>query len=212
MAASEPVRDVDPDPPTKKARATRAALIKSAGDCFVDDGYGAVTVRDLARRTQVTSGAIYGHFRNKADLLVAAIRERIASDLEEPLGGRHLGLVDYLTAQARSYRSRAAMRALIVEGAAASRVDADVRGRLRADQSAKLGDWRSIYRALQDGGQIDGDVDIETMVAYLWAAELGLGVMEALDVELPKPGRWAATVNRVARSFASERNQATPAS
>ena len=203
MAAREPVYEHDPDPPTEKARATRAALIKSAGDCFVDEGYGAVSVRDLARRTRVTSGAIYGHFRNKADLLVAAIRERIASDLEQPLGGRHLGLVDSLTAQARAYRSRAPMRALIVEGAAASRVDADVRGRLRDGQSEKLAEWRAIYRALQDAGQIDGEVDVDTMVAYLWAAELGLGVLEALDVELPKPGRWASTVNRVARSFTS---------
>ena len=144
MAAREPVYEHDPGPPTEKARATRAALIKSAGDCFVDEGYGAVSVRDLARRTRVTSGAIYGHFRNKADLLVAAIRERIASDLEQPLGGRHLGLVDSLTAQARAYRSRAPMRALIVEGAAASRVDADVRGRLRDGQSEKLAEWRAI--------------------------------------------------------------------
>ena len=107
MVASEQVRDLDARRPTPKARATRAALVKSAGECFVDEGYGAVSVRDLARRSKLTSGAIYGHFRNKADLLIAAITERIADELEEPTAAQHLGLVDSLVAQARSYRSRA---------------------------------------------------------------------------------------------------------
>jgi AcrR family transcriptional regulator len=201
MAISEPVDEMDGVRPTEKARATRAALIKSAGDCFVDEGYGAVSVRDLARRTRLTSGAIYGHFRNKADLLVAAIKERIADEMEAPLDGQVLGLVDHLTAQARTYRSRSAMRALLVEGAAAARVDPEVRRRLEATQAAKLEEWRTIYRDLQRDGQIADDVDVDTMVAYLWAVELGLGVLEALGVDAPKPGRWARTANRVACSF-----------
>jgi AcrR family transcriptional regulator len=201
MPTSEPLLDERSEPPTEKARATRAALIRAAGESFVDEGYGAVSVRDLARRMQLSSGAIYGHFRSKADLLVAAVRERIASDLEAPYAGRSLGLVDHLTAQARAYRSRAAMRALLVEGAAAARVDPDVRRQLRAAHAAKLAEWRSIYRDLQRDGQIDADVDVDAMLDFVWAVELGLGVLEALDVDLPKPGRWAATIRRAMQSF-----------
>ena len=61
---------------------------RSAYDLFIEQGYGAVSVRDLARRTQVTSGAIYGHFRNKADLLVAAIADHIDQDLYLQSPGR----------------------------------------------------------------------------------------------------------------------------
>jgi AcrR family transcriptional regulator len=207
MAVREPTLEEFSEPPTEKARATRAALIRSAGECFVDEGYGAVSVRDLARRMQLSSGAIYGHFRSKADLLVAAIRERIASDLEAPYAGRALGLVDHLTAQARAYRSRAAMRALLVEGAAAARVDPDVRRQLRDAHAAKLAEWRSIYRDLQRDGEIDSAVDVDAMLDLVWAVELGLGVLEALDVDLPKPGRWAQTVHRVMESFTSARQQ-----
>jgi AcrR family transcriptional regulator len=201
MAIGDPLVDEPSGPPTEKARATRAALIRSAGEYFVDEGYGAVSVRDLARRMQLTSGAIYGHFRSKADLLVAAVRERIQSDLEAPYAGRSLGLVDHLTAQARAYRSRAGMRALLVEGAAAARVDPDVRQQLRAAHSAKLAEWRSIYGELQDGGEIAADVDVDAMLDLVWAVELGLGVLEALDADLPKPGRWAQTMRRVMQSF-----------
>ena len=57
--------------------------------------------------------------------------------------------------------------------------------------------------ALEDdrpqAGGARGDVD--AMLDFVWAVELGLGVLEALDVDLPKPGRWAATVRRAMQSF-----------
>ena len=81
------------EPLTQKARATRAALVRSAYALFIEQGYGAVSVRDLARRTQVTSGAIYGHFRNKADVLVAAIADP----------GEIVGPVCYLVSDASSF-------------------------------------------------------------------------------------------------------------
>ena len=188
------------EPLTEKARTTRAALVRSACDLFIEQGYGAVSVRDLARRTQVTSGAIYGHFRNKADLLVAAVNEKLVTDLEAPQRGRSLRLAGYLAAQARNYRSRAALRALIVEGAAAARVDPDIKEQLRALQTAKLREWRAIYRELQRSEHLDPDADMETLVIFLWAAEMGLGVLEALDVPLPKPSAWARVIESVVRS------------
>src|SRR5438552_18446392 len=109
-------------PLTEKARTTRAALVRSAYDLFIEQGYGAVSVRDLARRTQVTSGAIYGHFRNKADLLVAAIADHIDRDLYLKPDGRGTGLRWYLQRQWRGYRARAGLRAVPVEGGAAPRL------------------------------------------------------------------------------------------
>jgi AcrR family transcriptional regulator len=182
-------------PVTEKARTTRAALVDSASALFVEQGYGAVSVRDLARRTQVTSGAIYGHFRNKADLLVAAIADHIARDLYLPSNGR-AGLRNYLQRQWRSYRSRAGLRALLVEGAAAARVDADIRRELNELQSSKLAEWKAIYHAIQESEGLDPAVDMDTVLMMLWATELGLGLLESWDVELPEPGAWAGLLDR----------------
>ena len=180
-------------PPTPKARATRAALVRSAGDLFEASGYGAVSIRDVARSNDLTTGAIYGHFRNKADLLAAAIADRIESDLEGPKFG-HVGLTEYLARQARAYRSRAGLRALLVEGAHAGHVDEDARREIGDRYEAKLAEWRAIYRSLQaDDGSFPG-VDMGTLVVLLWAMELGLGVLEAAAVELPTPTEWAATL------------------
>ena len=183
------------EPPTEKARATRAALVRSAGAMFERSGYGAVALRDVARDNAVTTGAIYGHFRNKADLLAAAIADRIETDLEAASRGQG-GLTDTLARQAREYRSRAGLRALLVEGAHAAHVDDDAGRTIGEVLEGKLAEWRAIYRDLQaDGGF--ADVDMDTLVTMLWAMELGLGVLEATEVDLPKPSAWAATLRRV---------------
>jgi AcrR family transcriptional regulator len=187
-------------PLTEKARTTRAALVESATALFVEQGYGAVSVRDLARQTQVTSGAIYGHFRNKADLLVAAIARHITQDLDLPSRG-HSGFRTTITRQWRTYRSRAGLRALWVEGAAAARIDPDVRQQLHELQSARLSEWKVIYHHIQETEGLDPDVDIEAVLIMLWATELGLGMLESWDVELPKPATWARLVDRVLGSL-----------
>jgi AcrR family transcriptional regulator len=188
------------EPLTQKARATRAALVRSAYALFIEQGYGAVSVRDLARRTQVTSGAIYGHFRNKADVLVAAIADHIDRDLYLEPDGRS-GLRWYMQRQWRAYRSRAGLRALLVEAAAAARVDAEVERQMHALQVAKLAEWRAIYRELQEREGLDPAVDMDAVLVMLWATELGLGLLESWDVELPKPATWARLVDRVLGSL-----------
>jgi AcrR family transcriptional regulator len=187
------------EPLTQKARATRAALVRSAYELFIEQGYGAVSVRDLARRTQVTSGALYGHFRNKADLLVAAIADHIDEDLRASGGPDRLR--GYLQRQWRSYRSRAGLRALLVEAAAAARIDPEVKRQLHDLQTAKLDEWKEIYARLQASEDLDPTVDMEAVVIMLWATELGLGLLESWDVELPKPAAWGRVVDRVIGSL-----------
>jgi len=183
-------------PPTEKARATRAALVQSAGAMFEREGYGGVALRDVARENDVTTGAIYGHFRNKADLLAAAIADRIESDLVAPTRGTHAGLTDTLATQAREYRTRAGMRALLVEGAHAAHVDNDAGRTIGEVLEARVAEWREQYRAVQADGAFPG-VDMDTLLTLLLAMEVGLGVLEAFDVDLPKPSAWSGAVRQI---------------
>jgi AcrR family transcriptional regulator len=189
-----------------RGRTTREALVRSAAELFVEEGYGAVSVRDLARQTHLTSGAIYGHFRNKADLLVAAIADRIATELEGPQGKTN-NFSSYIGRQWRTYRSRTAMRALLVEGAAAARVDDDVRDELSKLLSTKLDEWRAIYHEVQIDEKMDPDVDMDTVVVMLVAIELGLGVLESIGLDLPKPAAWERTVERLLTSLFPRRRR-----
>ena len=54
----------------KRAR-TRAALMAAARDLAREKGFDAVTMEEVARRAGMTSGAIYGNFKNRQDLFLA---------------------------------------------------------------------------------------------------------------------------------------------
>jgi AcrR family transcriptional regulator len=187
---------VSAEPPTEKARATRAALVRSAAELFEREGYGAVALRDVARENDVTTGAIYGHFRNKADLLAAAIADRIETDLVAPTRGTGASLTETLTAQARAYPSRSGMRALLVEGAHAAHVDHEAGRTIGAVLEARIDEWRDQYHGVQAGGQFPG-MDMDVLLVVLLAMEVGLGILEAAAVDLPDPAAWSATVRRL---------------
>ena len=120
------------------AAANRAALIELATQRFATEGYAQTSMRDLERDGPVTLAAIYSHFHNKADLLVAAINQRIVEDLEDvPDEVRRGDLVERLSNNARTYPERRALRALLVQAAAAAQTDPLAKARVRDAQRAQ---------------------------------------------------------------------------
>jgi AcrR family transcriptional regulator len=186
-----------------KARATRESLIELAAEMFADSGYVSTSIRDISRSGAMTTGAIYGHFRNKADLLAAAIRTRTASELESrsmPVGADST-YIETLTRLALEYQGRHQLRALILQGAAASQTDEETRTLLKEEQESYLSRWLEQYQETRDSMGIDPSVDMRAALLYTWAAELGLGVLEAIGVELPSPQSWSDIHERVGRSL-----------
>ncbi len=66
-----------PSPPRRdQARlAARQTIMEEARKLFVAKGYDAVTMRDIARATQYTASALYYHFKDKAELMMAICSE-----------------------------------------------------------------------------------------------------------------------------------------
>jgi AcrR family transcriptional regulator len=185
------------------ARATRRSLVQRAGELFAATGYIQTSIRDISRHAGVTTGAIYGHFRSKAELLAEAINQWTAEQLEaETLGVPYeIDYIETLGRQARKYPTRRQLRALIVQGAAAAQTDEDTRVRLREEQLAHITAWIDGYERERQRLGIDPSVDVETAVLYIWTTELGLGVLESVGIE-PKSARaWADIQTRMARSL-----------
>ena len=61
----------------EEAEQTRQAILLSALDLFCEKGYSKTTFDEIAKHINLTKGAVYWHFRNKPDLLIALIREVI---------------------------------------------------------------------------------------------------------------------------------------
>lgn len=202
-----------PERPTDKAQATRRALIGLAAELFANRGYLQTSIRDVAKQASMTTGAIYGHFRNKADLLAQAISLRTATDLEAhryPSGPGPVH-VESLRRIAADYPKRRQLRALIVEGAAASHTDPETRDHLRNEQLAHLDAWIGGYEEHRESLGIDPSVDIHDAVLATWAIEVGLGVLEAFGIEPDSRKSWGDINARIGRSLLLPPDEASPA-
>jgi AcrR family transcriptional regulator len=53
---------------------SRADILRAAADCFLERGYAATSIDDVARSLGATKGRIYHHFPSKADLFAEVFR------------------------------------------------------------------------------------------------------------------------------------------
>lgn len=56
---------------------TRERLLTAAVDACVERGYDGVTLSEIARRADVSTPAVYSHFKGKAELMVAASKREL---------------------------------------------------------------------------------------------------------------------------------------
>ena len=59
----------------EEAQQTRETILMAALDMFCDKGYSRTTFDEIAKKINLTKGAVYWHFRNKPDIIKALIIE-----------------------------------------------------------------------------------------------------------------------------------------
>lgn len=72
--------DSRPKPLNKRQQAkirTRQKVIDAGRALFMEGGYGKATIRDIAKRAGMSTGAVFANFDNKADLLLAIAQEEL---------------------------------------------------------------------------------------------------------------------------------------
>ena len=72
------------------AEQTRRAILESAMDIFYEKGYSKTTFDEIAKRINLTKGAVYWYFRNKPDIVAALIND---------FSDRYMALVDEFLSQ-----------------------------------------------------------------------------------------------------------------
>lgn len=60
----------------EEAEQTKQAIMTSALELFYEKGFARSTFDEIAKRINLTKGAVYWHFRNKADLLAELMRQK----------------------------------------------------------------------------------------------------------------------------------------
>lgn len=175
------------DPPiTPKAAATRARLLEVAAAVFIEQGYAAVSLRDIAKAAEVTKGAIYGHFRSKGQLLVEVIRTQLAErdarfDMDAVAEQPMRAFLQFINPESRD------LRLLQIDAAAAARHDPDVAAGVQEIFAARSA-W-----ILDSLSHLDHP---EVLLYIINALSAGVGAQEAHGRPAPDPDVWSKIVGR----------------
>ena len=185
------------------AAETRERLLLAAADVFAQRGYDGTRVADIAAAADVSSGALYAHFRSKAELLVAALRthgrrllaEALAADPGRPVTDLLLFIGRRLP------RRRDARGYLIVEALVAARRDEDVARPMR-DYVGERGDGLAeLVRAAQAGGELDPSLSPNALAHFCLLLSMGSALITP-DLHAVAEEEWAALLARVAAGLA----------
>ena len=93
----------------KREADTRERILQAAKEEFLEKGYKDAWLRDITKKASVTTGALYGYFRNKEDLYGALVDEpyhRMLEMYDEILAQFHTLPPQEQMEQMRSYTGR----------------------------------------------------------------------------------------------------------
>jgi AcrR family transcriptional regulator len=185
---------------------TRDRLLTAAAEVFAEKGYDRAGVQEIARRAGFTTGAIYGRFRGKAQLLLAAMEANSHDELEELFAehrfegratdilttvGSHLVTDEFDSGQA-----------LLLEAFVAGRRDPEVAGMLRRIIEERTVSLTALVDEAKSTGAIDPALDTRSIVRFCHAVALGFLLFGAIDLDRPDSVPWETLIARLVDAVA----------
>jgi AcrR family transcriptional regulator len=161
----------------------------SAIDCFARLGYQGTSIDRIVRDAGVTKGAVYYHFRDKEDLLFAAVKDRIGGFEQQVLEGtaperdalenlRHV--VDTCFFNATVSNHRRFIITLLIEALDTNpRLSLEFRNILRRMRAFLA----SVVRHGQQRGTLRSDITPEAAAAVIMGGIIGAEVQHYQDPE-----------------------------
>ena len=179
----------------------REKLVSAAAEVFAEKGYEGAGVAEIARRAGYTTGAIYGRFSGKAELLLAAIEAHSESELDQLFNEhRFEGKVTDILTTVGSHLVTDELgpnSALLLEAFVASRRDPEMRRRMRESLDLRSDRLADLVTEAQATGAIDPSLDKEAVVRFCHAVGLGFLLFRAVELDLPDPGPWEQLIARL---------------
>jgi TetR/AcrR family transcriptional repressor of nem operon len=170
--------------------ATRARILASADRLFADRGFDGVTMPMIAQASGITAGAIYKHFKGKAELFFEVVRRAVQS---APVAPEGVALdVEALPEIIASYTERRMkrVRQLAIEMHAASTKDAQIRRLLKRTLEAQIGGIRDGLAAAQAAGVIEPGLEPNALAHAVFVMIMGLTHLETFAPQLVGDATW----------------------
>jgi AcrR family transcriptional regulator len=175
----------------------RERLLDAAAQVFAEAGYEGTRIHEVVRRAGLSTGAVYGRFSSRDDLVRNAVITRsLPHAVAVPAGtDRVADLVERLAT--RTTPALAEHEALLLEAYVAARRHPEI-----ADAIAEAdAHWRRAAQVLVDAARRDGtvadDVDPDAVLFLVRVLRLGLLLHRASGLPEPAAGPWSALVARI---------------
>ncbi len=209
------VRNEPPTTGTDTNRATNETrLLAAAIDVFAESGYAKTGVAEIARRANLTTGAIYSRYSGKAELLVTALDTQLASQLEALFAsGDTQAPTAVLGALGQHVLDREAnsASALLLEAVVAARHEPELNAllqRLLVDERSRVG---AVIDQAKAANLFDADLDTVAVLTFVQAIGLGFTVFHTLGTPMPDPEAWQVVIDRlIAAAMPPVLNQTHP--
>jgi AcrR family transcriptional regulator len=180
--------------------ALREQLLRAAAAVFARQGYDGTKIMDIVRESGLSTGAVYGRFRSKNDLLREAIVTHSARAARVgPDPDRVADLITLVATHTGGALSDA--EAVRLEAYVTARREPEVAAAL--DESYRVFSERMVplvAEARVDGTVAD-DVDPDAVLFLVRVLNLGLLLHRGSGLPGPDDDAWRALVDRIVASF-----------
>ncbi len=186
---------------------TTQRLLDAAVVEFGERGFEAARVADIARRSELTTGAIYSRWRDKRELFVAAVEYAMAKHLAAHVrvgeGASEMSLASFGTNLLKSAENAA--KSLLLEACVVARRDSALKACIAQALNAEAEGLSAIVTECKAAGILDGDLPTEVMVLCYQALDIGVQLALTLSgdrtISEIAP-HWDDLVKRVMASWA----------
>jgi AcrR family transcriptional regulator len=206
--------DVKADRRAQRRAETERRLVDAASALFVEQGYAATTLTDVAARADIAARTLYLHFPTKAELLLRCIGIAIAGDAERTALADRPAMTETMVAATLNERLRlmASLTATLMERAGplldvafqAAPSEPSIAATAAAGRADTRRALREFWRRIRDDGLLPPSTDLEwltetaTLVAH---AETYLLIGKTTEWDITAYRDWLITTwHRLATS------------
>ena len=203
MAASgEPRRRGD-------SEQTARRVVEAAAAEFIERGYDAAVISNIARRAGVTPGAIYPRWPHKSDLMAAAVEHLLEQLLPErrlqELGLAELTPPEILELWGAHLLTSDSVRDVLNQVFGSARSNPEIQDRLQRFLDEQADQLRGLVERGRDEGSFDLDFDTASMTLMIHAVGIGTHLVLSAglaDRHIPSEQDWVAWLTHVITSAA----------
>jgi AcrR family transcriptional regulator len=194
------------EPVEAEADPLRERLLDAAARVFARQGYSGTRILDVVAEAGLSTGAVYGRFGSKNELLREAVCSRSARtpDHIEP------------DAKVADLLVRGALRSDPLSDTEAMQLEAYVAARREPEVAQALVDAAEIFaaraepllRAAIEDGTISAQIDPDAFLHFIRTVRLGLMLQRAAGQRAPSGGGWEGLIGRIVAGFAGSADPA----